>query len=234
MMGLQFSKEKICSFAGDVVALQLCGRDHLENAPVRWMSSDETVVRIRNFIGEEGGFSDKVLLTLLKEGTAQVTASLDGEMASCPVKVHCIKHADPEGKMNYYRGDMHAHTSFSDGVGTPKMALSRVKQEGTLDFYVISDHGVAYTPEKCFANVLAAEEATGEDFVALAAQEADLYLTQQESSSPIKGKNGPVLPTGTVFLNGWESTAALCWASPIQATWAIPTATSGTALTSPI
>lgn len=175
------------------MTLQLCGEDQLENAPVRWMSSDETVVRIRNFIGEEGGFSDKVLLTLLKEGTAQVTASLDGETASCPVAVRHIRHADPEEKMSYYRGDMHAHTGFSDGVGTPQMALSRVKQEETLDFYIISDHGSWYTPLKCFENVLAAEEATGEGFVALAAQEADLYLTQQDDYGFSVNQGGELL-----------------------------------------
>ena len=176
MEGFQCSKEKISSFAGDVVTLQLCAGEDLSGAPVLWRCSDSSVVRIRSFEGEKGGFSDKVLLTLLKEGTARVTVSLGGQEAECQVKVHSIKHADPEEKMNYYRGDMHAHTGFSDGVGTPQMALARVKEEKFLDFYTISDHGIAYTPEKCFQNVLAAEQATDENFVALPAQEADLYF----------------------------------------------------------
>ena len=170
------SKEEICSFAGDVVTLQACGGEGLSAAPVEWSCSDPSVVRIRSFAGEEGGFADKVLLTLLKEGSAQVTASLDGQEATCQVKVRSLKHAGPEEKMNYYRGDMHAHTGYSDGVGTPEMALARVKEEKFLDFYTISDHGIAYTPEKCFTNVLAAEQATDEQFVTLPAQEADLYF----------------------------------------------------------
>ena len=158
------------------MTLQLCAGEDLSGAPVLWRCSDPSVVRIRSFEGEKGGFSDKVLLTLLKEGCAQVTASLDGREAECQIKVHSIKHAGPDEKMNYYRGDMHAHTGFSDGVGTPQMALARVKEEKFLDFYTISDHGISYTPEKCFANVLAAEQATDEQFVALPAQEADLYF----------------------------------------------------------
>lgn len=76
------SKEEICSFAGDVVTLQACGGEELSTAPVEWSCSDSSVVRIRSFAGDEGGFADKVLLTLLKEGSAEVTASLDGQEAT--------------------------------------------------------------------------------------------------------------------------------------------------------
>ena len=110
------SKEEICSFAGDVVTLQACGGEELSAAPVEWSCSDPSVVRIRSFAGDEGGFADKVLLTLLKEGSAEVTASLDGQEATCQVTVRRINHADPEEKMNFTAGICTPTPGFPTGL----------------------------------------------------------------------------------------------------------------------
>jgi len=43
------------------------------------------------------------------------------------------------GGMNIYFGNLHSHTSYSDGEGTPEEAFSWARDLG-LDFYAITDH----------------------------------------------------------------------------------------------
>ncbi len=46
--------------------------------------------------------------------------------------------------MKAYWGDLHAHTSYSDGVGPPYYALARARSAG-LHFYSVTDHGAWLT-----------------------------------------------------------------------------------------
>lgn len=172
MNSLNFSKPEIRSFAGDVVTLQLFADRDLSKAPVRWKTENPEVATFRDFSKEIDGFADKILVTLRSAGITEITASLDGEEISCPVYVHKARHADSEDKMNYYIGDMHAHTSFSDGSATPAYAWNHVKKEGFLNFSAVSDHSVYYSPARNFQNVLSAEEITDENFVAIPAEES--------------------------------------------------------------
>ena len=71
-----------------------------------------------------------------------------------------------EPPMVVYFGDIHNHTSISDGSGTPAQALAAGEAAG-YDFMAISDHSYAIDDTE-WANTLAAvEAATNSNFVAL-------------------------------------------------------------------
>jgi hypothetical protein len=42
--------------------------------------------------------------------------------------------------LNLYYGDIHSHTSFSDGVGIPEDAFDYARTTGKVDFWTVSDH----------------------------------------------------------------------------------------------
>jgi hypothetical protein len=66
-----------------------------------------------------------------------------------------------------YFGDLHAHTSFSDGVGTPYDAYASAI-EGGADFMAVTDHHHLLSEGDWQLTNLIAEEFTTEDFVAIA------------------------------------------------------------------
>lgn len=47
----------------------------------------------------------------------------------------------PYDTYNTYFGYLHAHTSFSDGKGTPAEAYQYARNSGKLDFFAVTDHG---------------------------------------------------------------------------------------------
>lgn len=49
------------------------------------------------------------------------------------------------GERNWYRGDLHSHTIFSDGSATPAQIAAAAYEAG-LDFYSITDHNRAQSP----------------------------------------------------------------------------------------
>ncbi|HPI77695.1 MAG TPA: CehA/McbA family metallohydrolase [bacterium] len=48
--------------------------------------------------------------------------------------------AAPAGALNLYYGDIHSHTSFSDGEGIPEEAFDYARTTGKADFWTVSDH----------------------------------------------------------------------------------------------
>jgi hypothetical protein len=62
-----------------------------------------------------------------------VTALLLGVLqAASPV-------AQP-GALNVFFGNLHSHTAYSDGTGTPQQAYTHARTQGDLDFLLISEH----------------------------------------------------------------------------------------------
>lgn len=49
----------------------------------------------------------------------------------------------PPAPLNFYFGNFHAHTSYSDGSGTPKEAYKYARDTGELDFLAITEHNHA-------------------------------------------------------------------------------------------
>ena len=43
--------------------------------------------------------------------------------------------------MNIYFGNLHAHTSYSDGSGSPADGYRWAKDVAKMDFYAVTDHG---------------------------------------------------------------------------------------------
>ena len=72
----------------------------------------------------------------------------------------------PEPEMQVYFGDLHNHTSYSDGSGTPAQALAAGEAAG-FDFMAISDHSYAISDSEWADTLAAVEAATDENFVAL-------------------------------------------------------------------
>jgi len=69
--------------------------------------------------------------------------------------------------MCVYYGDLHSHTSYSDGLGTPQQAYQMARANG-LDFFAVTDHAEALNRAEWDDTLVQAQAATVEDqFVAL-------------------------------------------------------------------
>ncbi len=71
-----------------------------------------------------------------------------------------------EPPMHVYFGDLHNHTSYSDGAGTPAQALAAGEAAG-FDFMAITDHSYAIDDPEWADTLSAVNAATDADFVAL-------------------------------------------------------------------
>ncbi|MBN1136165.1 MAG: Ig-like domain-containing protein [Anaerolineae bacterium] len=72
--------------------------------------------------------------------------------------------AEPE--MFAYHGDLHNHTSYSDGSGTPQQAFASAIACG-LDFLVVTDHSYAINDAEWADTLAQADAATSASFVGL-------------------------------------------------------------------
>lgn len=90
---------------------------------------------------------------------------------------------DPEAGLAVFFGNLHAHTSYSDGEGEPREAYVHARDRGGLDFLVLSEHnhgqaGIIATQPQLYAgpgpealvNIAAAVSQDGR-FIALYGQE---------------------------------------------------------------
>jgi hypothetical protein len=71
---------------------------------------------------------------------------------------------------NPYFGDLHAHSDYSDGWGTPVEAFTAARDNGA-DFFALTDHHYQMTPEMYIEEQLLAASFTTSEFVAMAAYE---------------------------------------------------------------
>lgn len=65
-----------------------------------------------------------------------VWATLFSVMAGCV----CLG-AEPVAELNCYFGNLHSHTSYSDGVLTPSDAFRHARDVAMMDFLAVTDHG---------------------------------------------------------------------------------------------
>lgn len=81
----------------------------------------------------------------------------------------------------HYYGDLHSHTGFSDGRGTPLEALEWGKKSQKGDFLAISDHAGSITAQKWEATVAAVQAVSDEAFCGFASYESgysDEYIDE--------------------------------------------------------
>lgn len=144
----RLSKEKIETYRTNVLPLRLLGDTDLENADIKWSVSGNSI-SLRTFENDESHpFKNGVLIRCDNVGDAIVTASLDGEEYTCAVTVREMRHAENDGKLNYYRGDLHTHTTrfhvredfLNRTEGFQDEMVNFIKEEGLLDFGVLTDH----------------------------------------------------------------------------------------------
>lgn len=86
-----------------------------------------------------------VVMVLVLQGTwgpkADPTATMQGKE-----KMYMI-HKDDRAKyagMKLYKGQLHSHTSLSDGIKLPDDAYKYVKQYTDLDFFAVTEHDVTF------------------------------------------------------------------------------------------
>jgi hypothetical protein len=99
-----------------------------------------------------------VLIVLALSVPIQGTPADPGHQAAKPVK------------LNLYFGDLHSHTGFSDGYGTPAEAYAAAKAAGA-DFLATTDHAKWISPEEWAITLDSAADATTRTFAALPACE---------------------------------------------------------------
>jgi len=146
-MSIRLSHSEITSFCGHVLPLRLLADRDISHADITW-ASDSDAVALSAFC-DECAVRDGVLLILNKIGQADVTASLDGITYTCRVTVRERRRASADEPMQYYIGDLHTHTTmihrhepFAERTtGLIADYLRYMKNENTMDFGVISDHG---------------------------------------------------------------------------------------------
>ncbi len=149
-MKCYFSKPRIESFCGDVVALQLLADRDIAYEAIAWRCESK-IVSVKTFgDDEEFPFKNGVLLTLKQPGTADVIAEYEGAEYCCPVSVRTARTLQEGEEIRYYAGDFHDHTSevhkhdlFKEREKDfPIDYLNTVKKDGKLAFCVISDHAI--------------------------------------------------------------------------------------------
>ena len=100
----------------------------------------------------------------------------------------------PAPRYNLYFGDLHTHTGYSDGVGTPWDAYAAAIAAGA-DFQAVTEHdsyGFFITPEEWEDNLAAAEFFTSRTFVAMAGYE--FWLAGSGEINVFNTREFPPLP----------------------------------------
>ena len=120
-----------------------------------------------------------------------------------------------DGTYNLYRGYMHAHTSLSDGQGSPEDAYKMARDEGGLDFFAVTDHAV-YLPvwpwENTYGKIKSAAEAANEPGAFVA-------LPGFEWSSPVYGHINVIGAAGyTTCVDSFDLSDIYAWIAKHPAT----------------
>ncbi len=64
-------------------------------------------------------------------------------IAAATIVTLLVASSTPAPEDNVFFGNLHSHTSFSDGSGTPAQAYKRARDVARLDFLAITEHNHA-------------------------------------------------------------------------------------------
>ncbi len=215
-MKYSLSKESVSTFAGNVFPLWLKADDGADISKKDiTFSCDESGLLIRDFKSDtEFSLSHGVLITALKAGTYTVTATVDGQTLSATVEARPMRRATSEEATEYYRGDMHTHTTmihdhdkFAERtVDFPEDYLSEIKKENLLDFGVISDHAETINDRDFFRAFAATDEADPMHTLIFPGSESEvIYIEKNRFDIPTR-KSGEILAlnaNGYILANGY-------------------------------
>lgn len=93
--------------------------------------------------GELGGGSleqNPAGIRLGSEGTYWCTLIVTDSLGATDEETIAIEATPLEGEMGFYFGNLHSHTGYSDGEGTPAEAWEFARYDAGLDFYAVTDH----------------------------------------------------------------------------------------------
>jgi hypothetical protein len=213
-MKRKLSSNQINSYCGNVVPLRLLGGPAYGKEAITWRC-DADCVQITSFAGEDGGcFTDGILLTLLKPGSAVVTATLDGQEYRCQVSIREMKTACSGKHLNYYIGDLHDHTCKKHKVDEfqaktsdyPIDFIRQIRDEGRLDFCAVSDHSVLLNNREYFRGYADAEDAGPMDLVVFPGCEAEITPREADRYGVVHKNAGEI-----VTVNASNYASVLSW-----------------------
>lgn len=213
-MSYRLSEVRIDSFCGNVIPLWPEGDETLAQQPVTWSCNGEDTLLMRRFSHEEGAESaaNGVLLTLMKPGTAVVTACLHGVEYRCEVSVREMKHAKPDTPLQYYVGDFHDHLSsihnhqlFAQREdGFPIDLIRRIKDDERMDFAVISDHASTTNDRDFFLGFAEARKEESADAVIIPGSEAEVTVIEEDRFGiPFKNAGEIVCVNSSRYVNAY-------------------------------
>ena len=187
-MTVRLSREQIDSFCGNVLPIRLLSSADLSNQPIHWRVEGDSVA-LRTFSEEkEQPFSDGVLLTLIKPGSACVCAELNGESYRCPVNVRPMKTASADDELQYFIGDFHDHTTTEHNharfavreTGFPIDVIRQIRDENRLAFHVVSDHASTLNPRDFFRGFTDEEDAQPLEHIVFPGAESEVTAVEQD------------------------------------------------------
>ena len=238
-MAIKLSKSSIESYAGNVLPLRLISDENIETANINWSVQGDSVT-IRTFEDDaDHPFRDGVLIRFIKTGNSTVLATLNGERFECAVSVREMKKASSEDELNYYRGDLHTHTTgihnradfMNRTEGFQSDMVNFIKEEGLLDLGVMTDHGDVSTQYEYFRCYTTVEDAEPMNTVMFPGCESDNIIMKTDMEGREYRAAGEV-----IVINGDSNKSAYGWedlvstfkdapcpigifAHPVQASW---------------
>jgi len=241
-MTVRLSRERIDSFCGNVLPLRLLSASDLSAAQIFWRTEGEAVA-LRTFSEEEEfPFNDGVLLTLMKPGKARVLAELNGAEYACDVTVRPIKTAAPDDTLHYYIGDFHDHTTTEHNharfaareSGFPIDLICQIRDEGRLDFHVVSDHASTLNPRDFFRGFTDEEAAQPMHLIVFPGSESEVSAVETDRYGYAHKNSGEIVTVNAAnfsSVRSWDeffrdmenSPFAVCaLAHPQIVGWSVP------------
>lgn len=185
---MKLTKTSVRSFVGDVLSLGVSEAE----GEVFLTCSDASLARVRALGG--GMF----LIILTKEGDGTLTVTAGEERKTVPLRVRPAFVSDPQGPFRVYCGDLHTHTSYSDGSLTPYDAFRQVKEEGILDFFTISDHAELEDDTEFFRTFDAAESICADgSLIAFPGCESEIDLFGKNAIGGNQNDGGEIVTVNT-------------------------------------
>lgn len=215
-MSIRFSHDSIHSFKGNVLPLYLVSDKDLSKEDITFYSDDEDVVILHTFKGEDPqSIAHCALLTLVGVGSTTVRATYGEEQFVCEVTVREMKHATPDEPLQYFLGDFHDHTSKIHGhaefaareEGFVIDYLNFQKNDGRLDFAVISDHAVTTNDRDYFLGFTGVEDIAPSPVEILPGAEAEITVVENDRFGlPYKNAGEIVTVNSGAYVNtrSWE------------------------------